>query len=185
MQPPPSLSIESNKVCHLRRALYGLKQAPQAWFAKFSSTISHLGYMASHYDSVLFLRRTDKDTILLLLYVDDMIIIGDDFSGIQELKDFLSQQFEMKDFGHLSYFLGLEITYSIDGLYITQAKYAFELLSRAGLTDSKTVDTPVKLNAHLTPSGGKPLSNPSLYRRLVGSLVYLTVTHPDISYAVH
>ena len=70
---------------------------------------------------------------MLLLYVDDMIIIGDDLGGIQELKDFLSQQFEMKDLGHLSYFLGLEITYFTDGLYITQAKYTFELLSRARL----------------------------------------------------
>ena len=91
MQPSPGLSIELNKVCHLRRALYGLKQIPRAWFAKFSSTISCLSYMTSHYDSVLFLRRTDKCTILLLLQVDDMIIIGDDPSGIQELKDFLSQ----------------------------------------------------------------------------------------------
>ena len=185
MQPSLGLSVESNKVCHFRRALYGLKQAPRAWFAKFSSTISRLGYMASHYDYALFLRRTDKDTILLLLYVDDMIITGDDLNGIQELKDFLSQQFEMKDLGHLSYFLGLEITHSTDGLYITQAKYASELLSRAGHTDSKTVDTLVELNAHLTSTGGKPLSNPSLYRRLVGSLVYLIVTRPDISYVVH
>ena len=185
MQPPPGLSVESNKICHLRRALYGLKQAPRVWFAKFSSTISRLGYMASHYDSALFLRRTDKGTILLLLYMDDMIITGDDFSGIQELKDFLSQQFETKDLGHLSYFLGFEVTYSTDGLYITQAKYGFELLSRVGLTDSKTVDIPVEFNVHLTLTGGKPLSNPSLYRHLVGSLVYLTVTRPDISYIVH
>ena len=70
--------------------------------------------MASHYDSTLFLRRTDKGTILLLLYVDDMIITGADLNGIQELKVFLNQQFEMKDFGHLSYFLGLEITHFID-----------------------------------------------------------------------
>ena len=91
MQSPHGLSVESNKVCHLWRALYGLKQAPQVWFAKFSSIISRLGYMASHYDSALFLHRSDKDTILLLLYVDDMIITGDDFSGIQELKHFLSQ----------------------------------------------------------------------------------------------
>ena len=91
----------------------------------------------------------------------------------------------MKDLGHLNYFLGLEITHSTDGLYITQVKYASELLSQAGLTDSKTVDTPVELNAHLTPSGGEPLSNPSLYRRLVGNLVYLTVTRPNISYAIH
>ena len=141
--------------------------------------------MVSHYDSALFLLRTDKGTILLLLYVDDMIITGDDLSGIQELKNFLNQQFEMKDLRHLSYFLGLEITRSTDGLYITQAKYASELLSRVGLTDSKTVDTLVDLNAHLTPSGGKPLANSSLYRRLVGNLVYLTVTCLDIYYAVH
>ena len=93
MKPRPGLSVESNKVCHLRRALYGLKQAPRAWFAKFNSTISHLGYMASHYDSTLFFRRTDKGTILLLLYVDDMIITGDDLNSIQEFKDFLSPQF--------------------------------------------------------------------------------------------
>ena len=90
MQPPPDLSVKSNMVCHLRRAFYGLKQAPRAWFAKFYSTISCLDYMANHYDSVLFLHRTDKDTILLLLYVDDMIITGDDLSGIQELKVFLN-----------------------------------------------------------------------------------------------
>ena len=91
----------------------------------------------------------------------------------------------MKDLGHLSYFLGFEITHSTDGLYITQAKYASELLSRAKLTDTKTTETPVELNVHLTPSRGKPLSNPSLYRRLVGNLVYLTITHPNISYAIH
>ena len=67
MQPPSGLSIDSNKICHIRRALYGLKQALRAWFAKFSSTIFRLGYMASHYDSTLFLRRIDKCTILLLL----------------------------------------------------------------------------------------------------------------------
>ena len=137
------------------------------------------------YDSALFLRRIDKGTILLLLYVDDMIVTGDDLSGIQELKDFFNQQFKMKDLGHLSYFLGLEITHSTNSLYITQAKYASDLLSRARLTNSKTVDTPVELNAHLTPSRGKLLSNPSLYRRLVGSPVYLIVIQPNISYAVH
>ena len=82
MQPPLSLSVDSNKICHIRRALYGLKQTPRAWFAKFNSTISRLGYMASHYDFALFLRRTNKGTILLLLYVNDMIITGDDLSGI-------------------------------------------------------------------------------------------------------
>ena len=91
MQPHPGLSVESNKVWRLRRTLYGLKQAPRAWFAKFSSIIFRLGYTVNPYDSALFLHRTDKSTILLLLYVDDMIITGDDLSGIHELKDFLSQ----------------------------------------------------------------------------------------------
>ena len=119
MQPLLSLFVESNKVCRLRHALYGLKQAPRAWFVKFSSTIFRLINTVSPYDSALFLRRIDKGTILLLLYVDDMIITGDDLNRLQELKDFLSQQFEIKDLGHLNYFLGLEITHSIDGLYIT------------------------------------------------------------------
>jgi hypothetical protein len=96
-------------VCRLRRALYGLKQAPRVWFAKFSSPVSRLGFSISSYDSTLFLRRIGKRTILLLLYVDDLIITGDDLSGIQELKDFLSQIFEMKDLGHLSYFWVLRL----------------------------------------------------------------------------
>uniref|UniRef100_A0A2N9HKY6 Uncharacterized protein n=1 Tax=Fagus sylvatica TaxID=28930 RepID=A0A2N9HKY6_FAGSY len=171
MQPPLGLSHPPNKVCRLRRALYGLKQAPRAWFAKFSSTISRLGFSISSYDSTLFLRRTGKDTILLLLYVNDMIITGDDLSGIQELKDFLSQNFQMKDLGHLSYFLGLEITLSDDGFYLTQTKYTSDLLSRVGLTDHKIVDTPIKLNARLTPSSGELLPNPTLYRQLVSQFM--------------
>uniref|UniRef100_A0A2N9GNA3 Integrase catalytic domain-containing protein n=1 Tax=Fagus sylvatica TaxID=28930 RepID=A0A2N9GNA3_FAGSY len=161
MQLPPGFSQPpgfSHKVCRLRRALYGLKQAPRAWFAKFSSTISQ------H---------------------DDMIITGDDVQGIQDLKRFLGQHFEMKDLGPLSYFLGLEVSSSSDGYYLTQAKYTSDLISRAGITDSKIVDTPIEYNNRLNTHDGEPLPDATLYRQLVGSLVYLTVTRPDISYAVH
>uniref|UniRef100_A0A2N9GM47 Reverse transcriptase Ty1/copia-type domain-containing protein n=1 Tax=Fagus sylvatica TaxID=28930 RepID=A0A2N9GM47_FAGSY len=98
----------SDKVCLLHRALYGLKQAPRAWFAKFSSIVHQFGFSSSSHDTTLFIRRSTP-MILLLLYVDDMIITGDDHSGISDFKLFLHQQFEMKDLGHLSYFLGLEL----------------------------------------------------------------------------
>uniref|UniRef100_A0A2N9HR29 Integrase catalytic domain-containing protein n=1 Tax=Fagus sylvatica TaxID=28930 RepID=A0A2N9HR29_FAGSY len=188
MQLPPGFSQPpgfSSKVCRLRRALYGLKQAPRAWFAKFSSTISQHGFSASSYDSALFFRRSDHGITLLLLYVDDMIITGDDVQGIQDLKRFLGQHFEMKDLGPLSYFLGLEVSSSSDGYYLTQAKYTSDLISRAGITDSKIVDTPIEYNNRLNIHDGEPLPDATLYRQLVGSLVYLTVTRPDISYAVH
>jgi hypothetical protein len=149
MQPPSGLSSPPNKVCRLCQALYGLKQAPRAWFAKFSATISSLGYSISSYNYALFIHRTNHGIILLLLYVDDMIITGDDFLGILELKQFLSYHFEMKDLGTLSYFLGLEISSSSDGFYLTHAKYISDLLSRANLTDYKIVDTPTELNASL------------------------------------
>uniref|UniRef100_A0A2N9GZU4 Integrase catalytic domain-containing protein n=1 Tax=Fagus sylvatica TaxID=28930 RepID=A0A2N9GZU4_FAGSY len=106
-------------------------------------------------------------------------------SGIQDLKHFLGQHFEMKDLGPLSYFLGLEVSSSSDSYYLTQAKYTSDLISRAGITNSKIVDTPIEYNNRLNTHDGEPLPDATLYRQLVGSLVYLTVTRPDISYAVH
>ena len=185
MQPPPGYPDSQNQVCRLRRALYGLKQAPRAWFAKFSSVVAQQGFTPSSYDSALFIRHTSTGIILILLYVDDMIITGDDPAGICDLQKFLNQQFEMKDLGTLSYFLGLEVTSSSDGYYLSQAKYASDLLSKVGLTDSKTVSTPLELNVKLNTTDGEPLSDATLYRQLVGSLIYLTVTRPDLAYAVH
>uniref|UniRef100_A0A2N9E267 Reverse transcriptase Ty1/copia-type domain-containing protein n=1 Tax=Fagus sylvatica TaxID=28930 RepID=A0A2N9E267_FAGSY len=133
----------------------------------------------------LFICCFDKGMIILLLYVDDMIITRDDHSGIYDFKQFLHLQFEMKDLGHLSYFLDLEVSSDSTGYYLSQAKYVFDLLSRAGLTDTKVVSTPLEMNARLTPLDGTPLSDATLYRQLVGSLVYLTVTCSDIAHVVH
>ncbi|GLU17366.1 hypothetical protein SLE2022_337360 [Rubroshorea leprosula] len=123
--------------------------------------------------------------VLLLLYVDDMIITGDDVAGVEELKQSLSQKFEMKDLGVLSYFLGLEVTSSDDGYLLSQVKYASDLVSKVELNDGKSVSTAFEPNVELTPMDGSPLSDPTHYRQLVGSLVYLTTTRPDITYAVH
>jgi hypothetical protein len=123
--------------------------------------------------------------ILLLLYIDDMIITGDDHSGISDFKQFLHQQFEMKDLGHLGYFLGLEVSSDSTGYYLSRAKDTSDLLSRAGLIDTKVVSAPLEMNAHLAPLDGTPLSDATLYRQLVGSLIYLTITRPDIAHVVH
>ena len=114
-----------------------------------------------------------------------MIITCDDMQGIQDLKHFLGCQFEMKDLDPLNYFLGLEVYSYADGYYLTQAKYTSDLISRASITDSKIVDTPIEYNHLLNTHDGQPLSDVTLYRQLVGSLIYLTVTRPDIFYAVH
>ena len=104
MHPPLGYTCQENKVCRLRKALYGLKQAPRAWFAKFHSIISQLGFSSSPHDSALFTRKTENGTVVLLLHVDDMIITDNDSIGIVKLKQFLFQHFEMNDLGPLSYF---------------------------------------------------------------------------------
>ncbi|XP_059629548.1 uncharacterized mitochondrial protein AtMg00810-like [Cornus florida] len=154
-------------------------------FSKFSQTISGLGYSASLYDSALFIQCTSRGIILLLLYIDDMIITEDDLMGIQDLKQFLNLRFEMKDLGPLSYFLGFEITTSIDGYYLTQAKYVSNVLSKSGLTDSKIVDTPLECNTRLNLHDGKSLRDGTSYHQLMSGLLYLNVTHPNISHVVH
>jgi hypothetical protein len=123
--------------------------------------------------------------ILLLLYVDDMIITRDDHPSISDFKQFLHQQFEMKDLGHLSYFLGLEVSSDSTGYYLSYGKYVSDLLSCVGLTDTKVVSRPLEMNACLTSLDDTSLSDTTLYRQLIGSLVYLTVTYLDIAHAVH
>ncbi|XP_062075715.1 uncharacterized mitochondrial protein AtMg00810-like [Humulus lupulus] len=114
-----------------------------------------------------------------------MIITGDDANGITELKTHLTREFEMKDLGFLKYFLGIEVAYSPRGYLLSQSKYIADILDQARLSDARTVDTPLELNARYSSSDGVALLDPSLYHTLVGSLVYLTITRPNIAYAVH
>ena len=183
MQPPPSYQHSGSQVCCLRCALYGLKQAPRAWFENFSLVVAQQGFTSSPHDIALFVRRSFAGITHILLYVDDMIITRDDLVGIRSLQHFLSQYFEMKDLGTLSHFLGLEVTSSFDGYYLSLAKYVSDLLSKAGITNNKIVSTSLEYNAKLTPLDGEPISDATRYRQLVGSLIYLIVTRPDISHA--
>jgi hypothetical protein len=114
-----------------------------------------------------------------------LIITDDDSKYIAFAKAHLCEQFLMTDLGPLCYFLGIEVSSTSHGFYISQEKYIQDLLARATLDDKRTIETPMELNVQLCASDGNPLSDPTRYRHLVGSLVYLAVTRLDISYLVH
>ena len=185
MLPPPGVEVPSGQVCHLRRALYGLKQAPRAWFERFTSVLIVVGFKQSDPEPSLFFHQSDRGRTMILLYVDDMLITGDDEEYITFVKGKLSEQFMMSDLGYLHYFLGIEFSRSSDAYFLSQHRYAMDLLERSGLTDTRTACTPMELNLKLRPNDGTLLEEPSRYRHLVGSLVYLGVTRPDIAHAVH
>ncbi|XP_019053485.1 PREDICTED: uncharacterized protein LOC109114773 [Nelumbo nucifera] len=185
MTPPLGLFSSSTlEVCKLNRSLYGLKQAPRAWFEKFRSTLLQFKFVQSQYDSSLFLHKTSIGIVLLLVYVDDMVITGTISLLITQLQQHLRESFHMKDLGHLTYFLGLEVQSNSSGIFLNQHKYTQDLVALAGLQDSSLVDTPLEVNVKYHSDEGELLSDPSLYRQLVGSLNYLTITRPDISFAV-
>uniref|UniRef100_A0ACD6A1H4 Uncharacterized protein n=1 Tax=Avena sativa TaxID=4498 RepID=A0ACD6A1H4_AVESA len=147
--------------------------------------VAAAGFSPSFHDPALFVHTSPRGRTLLLLYVDDMIIIGDDPEYIAFVKARLRYQFLMTDLGPLRYFLGIEVSSTSAGFSISQEKYIQDLLARAALADERTVETPMELNVKLCPTDGDPLPDPTRYRHLVGSLVYLAVTRPDISYPVH
>ncbi|XXG59644.1 hypothetical protein AAC387_Pa04g1693 [Persea americana] len=178
-------TTSKNEVARLRRSLYGLKQALRAWFEKFRSTMLHLGFVQSPYDPSLFLNNTAQATTILLIYVDDIIITSTHSKLIHSLQSSLQAAFHMKDPSPLTYFLGLEVQQSRKGLFLHQHKYATDLIDLAGQKDATPMDTPLEVNVKLRKDDRDLLSDPTSYRRLVESLVYLTITRPNISYAVN
>ena len=137
------------------------------------STIDHSLFY--HYTST-------RQCIYLIVYVDDIVITGNNQDGIQKLKQHLFNHFKTKDLGKLKYFLGIEVAQSNSGVVISQKKYTLDILADTGMLDCKLVDTPMDPNAKLVPSQGEPLRDPGRYRRLVGKPNYLTITRPDIPF---
>lgn len=183
----PSGFIDSlcpHHVCRLCRSLYGLKQAPRAWFLRLNSYLLQLGFTGSVADTSLFILRAADYVIFLLVYVDDIIIIDCPHAPFTSILASLHREFAMKDLGSLHYFLGIEVHKNADGLLLTQSKYIHSVLDRTNMLDCKPSSTPVNYGGHLSILDGNPLPDPSVFRQVVWSLQYLTLTRPDIAYAV-
>jgi len=187
MEQPPGFVAQgesSGMVCRLRKSLYGLKQSPRAWFGKFSNVVQQFGMTRCEADHSVFYQHSNVGCVYLIVYVDDIVLTGSNNHGISQLKQYICHHFQTKDLSKLRYFLGIEVAQSNDGIVISQRKYDMDILEETRLVSSKSVDTPMDPNTKLLPNQGEPISDPEQYRRLVGKLNYLTVTHPDISFAV-
>ena len=168
------------RVCCLRKSSFGLKQSPRAWFGKFSEVIEKFGMQKSKSDHPIFYRNSQAGIILLVVYVDDIVITGNDTTSISSLKSFLHGQFHTKDLKMLKYFLGVEVMRSKRRIFSSQRKYALDLLSETGKLATKPCHSPMAQILHLTRED-ELFEDPEIYKRLVGKLNYLTVTRPDIA----
>ncbi|KAG7592301.1 Integrase catalytic core [Arabidopsis thaliana x Arabidopsis arenosa] len=178
-------SAGDTRVCRLRKSLYGLKQAPRCWFAKLVDALLKYGFSQTRSDYSLFVYSKKGISLRILVYVDDLIISGNSPAEIQTFKNYLSTCFHMKDLGFLKYFLGLEVARSPAGIYLCQRKYATEIVTEAGLLGCRPAGSPIDQNHRLSLANGPELADPQTYRRLVGRLIYLLATRPDLTYAIH
>jgi histone deacetylase 1/2 len=189
MNQPPGYVDDKHPdyVCKLDKALYGLKQAPRAWYAKLCGKLQALGFTPSKADTSLFYYNKGKHTIFVLVYVDDIIVASSSQEAVNALLADLQQEFALKDLGNLHYFLGIEVKRGKDDLLLTQERYASEVLKRSGMDKSRSVNTPMSSVEKLSMESGDRLGpdDSTRYRSVVGALQYLTLTRPDISFAVN
>ncbi|GJW59230.1 retrovirus-related pol polyprotein from transposon TNT 1-94 [Tanacetum coccineum] len=184
-QPPGFIDFaKPNYVYKLRKALYGLKQAPKAWYDRLKAFLIKHNYSMGMVDNTLFTKKKDSNIIIVQIYVDDIIFgstcqeMCDDFAKI------MHDEFEMSMMGELNFFLGLQIKQLDDGIFFNQSKYIKEMLKKFGLEDSKPIKTPISTETKLTrDEEGESVDN-TKYRGMIGSLLYLTASRPDIMFSV-
>ncbi|XP_035539541.1 uncharacterized mitochondrial protein AtMg00810-like [Juglans regia] len=172
-------------VCKLHKAIYGLKQAPRAWFAQLRSSLCEYGFQQSQADPSLFIYSHQSVVIFVLIYVDDIVVTSSHQSQIDHLISYLASVFPLKDLGRLSYFLGIEITYLANGIHLSQRKYICDMLSKANMLSANGVTSPMSASTRLSIHDSPTFPDPTLYRSIVGSLQYLSLTRPDIAFSVN
>ena len=187
MDLPPGCMIPKVhcwKVCKLKKSLYGLKQSPRAWFERFTKSMRSFGYHQSNSDHTLFLKKQHGKITALIVYVDDMMVTGNDPNERKALQSYLSSEFEMKDLDHLKYFLGIEVSRSDKGIFLSQRKYVLDLLQENGMSACQPANTPVEEGLKLCVETNQVPVDKGRYQRLVGRLMYLSHTRPYLAYAL-
>jgi len=175
---------EERKVCKLLKSLYGLKQAPKQCHEKFDKTLTSAGFVINEADRCVYYRHGGGDSVILCLYVDDILIFGTSMIIINEVKSFLSKSFDMKDLGQADVILNIKLIRDESGITLTQSHYVEKVLNRFGFIDSKPSPTPY--DPSVTLKKNKQETRDQLrYSQVIGSLMYLaSATRPDISFAV-
>jgi hypothetical protein len=186
MQPAGFIrtGMKRNLVCRLLRSLYGLKQAARVWNQKVHAFLLKIGFVRSTADPCLYIDA--KRSIYITIWVDDLLIVGKHGRDIAKIKAQLSGEFEMKDLGQLTHFLGMQISRHLNGtISIDQSGYIRQILERFGMEESKPVSTPFATGSRLTQNDGSPPADAKQYQAMVGSLMYaMLCTRPDLAYAV-
>jgi hypothetical protein len=176
---------EEDKVYMLKKALYGLKQAPRAWYGRIDDYLTGFGFQKSLSESTLYVKKIDDDVLIVSLYVDDLLVTGSNLQQIERFKQDMMQAFEMSDLGLMSFFLGMEIKQSRGVIFIGQEKYAKEILKKFQMENCKPTATPMNQKDKFSKEDGTARVNEEKYRSLIGCLLYLTATRPDILYATN
>uniref|UniRef100_A0A6N2K750 Integrase catalytic domain-containing protein n=1 Tax=Salix viminalis TaxID=40686 RepID=A0A6N2K750_SALVM len=173
-----------SKVYKLKKALYGLKQAPRAWYSEIDAYLTMCKFKRSASEATLYTKADcEGKQIIVSIYVDDIVYTGSSDALMKEFKKEMMQRYEMTDLGLLHHFLGMGVLQTSQGIFIHQSKYAQSLLKKFGLEDCKPVSIPLPTGEKLKKIDGSELADECTYRKIVGSLLYLTATRPDLMYA--
>lgn len=185
VKQPEGYVIEGHedKVYKLHKALYGLKQAPRAWYERIDGYLLGHGFRRSQNEPTLYV-RVEGSMIVVSLYVDDLLVTGEDPRNVDKLRHELEKEFEMSSLGLMNYFLGVEVIQCQRGIFISQEKYIKDLLKKFNLEECNPMSTPMIQGEKYQKEDGTPKVNPTLYRSLIGSLLYVCSSRPDIMYAV-
>ncbi|GJR64645.1 putative ribonuclease H-like domain-containing protein [Tanacetum coccineum] len=184
-QPPGFLDSKyPEKVYKVVKALYGLHQAPRAWYATLSTFLLKNGYRRGTIDKTLFLKKDKHDIILVQVYVDDIIFGSTKKSWCDEFEALMKSRFQMSSMGELTFFLGLQVKQKLDGIFISQDKYVAEILKKFDFASVKTASTPIETQKPLVKDEEASDVDVHLYRSMIGSLMYVTASRPDIMFAV-